>query len=526
MANMNKIIIVEDDRIIRRSICNAPWEENGFILAGDAPDGESALALIEREQPQVVISDITMPFMNGLEMAKMIKGTSPWTKVIFLTGYEDFKYAQEAIKLQAFDYLLKPIKIEALIEKAKSAAIEYEKEMQKEQRYHDSLPLLQQRFMQKITKNNHDDAEIDIEKELSALGIELEGPFFTAMIVNYTSVNTSEEVIKEEIGASIPQLFDEGLNGKVMHGEEHEVVLFLSSTEEAYQSNKAFAQKILTKIQHEMGETVTITIGRTYRNLFEINTSYLEARFAMDMKHIMGTDWVYSIDDTVPCESRDENKIAELEKEFEHQMELGLSTKAKETIEQLRKVITENKSIQLDETKIIILKYSTLLLYQVKKWEKQESATASMTDLFNLILRTDSLKEMIEILHKLADEWTESMMAEKDENHYSIVDKAMAFMNENYDDEELTQQKVAQNIFVSAPYLSNLFKVEKGLNFGDYLLEIRMQKAMALLREPDAKIYKVAEDVGYKNPQYFSIRFKKFTGQTPGEYRRGLMSMS
>src|SRR5699024_9861539 len=104
---MHKIIIVEDDRIIRKSLMNAPWDKHGFMLVGEATNGEDAIQLVEIEQPQVVISDIKMPFMNGLEMAKVIKQKSPLTKVIFLTGYEDFNYAQEAVKLQAYDFVLK-----------------------------------------------------------------------------------------------------------------------------------------------------------------------------------------------------------------------------------------------------------------------------------------------------------------------------------------------------------------------------------------------------------------------------------
>lgn len=521
---MYKVIVVEDDRIIRRSICNAPWEKNGFILAGEAPDGESALNIIEKEQPQVVISDITMPFMNGLEMARMIKITSPKTKVIFLTGYEDFKYAQEAIKLQAYDYLLKPIKIEKLIEKAKSAAAKYEEEMQREKRYQDTLPLLQYSLLQRIMRSREGQVNLDIEKELYELGVELNGPIYMAMLVNFTLNSEKDERVKTKISQVIQSLFSEQTNGHVLNGDKNEVVLFLSVDHDCAKKQKAFANMIFQELKRKIDGVFTMTIGRTYDNLFEIKASFLEAQFAMEMKHILGTDCVYSIDDTVPSESQNENTLLELEGLFKNQLKLGLPLKAKDTIEQFQRVIMENKSTQLEEVKILMLKYSTLLLYQVKKWEKEDSGNSSMTELFNCILGKDSLKEMIEILYQLADEWADFMNAEKDRNHLSLVDQAMEFINENYHDEELTQQKVAQNVFVSAPYLSNLFKVEKGLNFGEYLLEIRMQKAMEFLRQPNAKIYKVASDVGYRNPQYFSISFKKFTGQTPGEYRRSTIN--
>ncbi len=269
---------------------------------------------------------------------------------------------------------------------------------------------------------------------------------------------------------------------------------------------------------------MTITIGRTYRNLFEIGTSFVESRLAMDMKHIMGTSRVYSIDDTIPSMMQNVNLLGELNEEFNNQVKLELPAKAKETLEQMSEAITENKSIPLSEIKLLGLKYSTSLYYQIKKWKKGKKESLSITVLFDHILQLESLQELMDTLHGLVDEWADSMDKEKNLNHNSLVDNAMAYMKENFHDLTLTQQKVADKVFVSAPYLSNLFKHEKGLNFGDYLLELRITKAMELLRDQDAKVYKVAESVGYSNPQYFSVCFKKYTGHTPGEYRKSVLA--
>lgn len=518
---MNKIIIVEDDRIIRRSLCRAPWKEHGFILAGEAANGEIAIELIEQEQPQVVISDISMPYMNGLEMAKVIKETSPHTKVIFLTGYEDFKYAQEAIKLQAFDYLLKPVKMEKLIEKVKKATAEYDREMKVEKRWVDSLPLLQQRLVRKMTNKQDRTSSIDVERELLELGIQLEGPYYAAMLLNITSSDDEDEDRnKNKLIEIVPSFITENKNGYLVNGEYNEMVLFLSVVEDCDKSKKALAVEILKKVNNEIDKAATITIGRTYSNLFEIRTSFVESRLAMDMKHIMGTSRVYSIDDTIPSNLHNVNILKELDGKLKSQIKLGLPKQAKETIEQLATAITENKGVLLLETKVLALKYSTLLSYQIKKWEKEDADGPNEMELYHLILQLESLQEMIDILLGLVAEWSDSMNKAKDPNRNTLVDKAMDYMNENYHDEALTQQKVAKNVFVSAPYLSNIFKVEKGLNFGDYLLDLRMNKAMELLREHDAKVYKVAGNVGYSNPQYFSVCFKRYTGHTPGDYRK------
>lgn len=515
---MNKVIIVEDDRIIRRSLSRAPWQEHGFVLAGEATNGESAIELIEQEQPHVVISDISMPFMNGLEMAKVIKETSPHTKVIFLTGYEDFKYAQEAVKLKAFDFLLKPVKMDELIEKVEHAAAECNREMKKERRFVDSLPLLEQKFLRKLTDKQDGVYTIDVEKELSELGVQLEGPKYAAVLIHIASTDDVEDDgVKQKISQFVDDLFVEQKNGYLINGEVNEMALFLS-VENGCENRVAL--EILEHINKCTANTATITIGRTYDNLFEMGASIVESRLAMDMKHIMGTGRVYSIDDTIPSQSQHVDMFKELEATFKNDIKLGLPNKAEETLKKICTTITENKNILLSETKLLAVKYSTLLFYQIKKWKKEDTEGASELDFYNRILQLESLQEMFAILQGLVEEWADSMNKAKDPNRNTIVDKAMEYMNENYHDEALTQQKVAENVFVSAPYLSNLFKIEKGLNFGDYLLDLRMSKAMELLQQHDAKIYRVAESTGYSNPQYFSVCFKKFTGYTPGEYRK------
>ena len=207
--------------------------------------------------------------------------------------------------------------------------------------------------------------------------------------------------------------------------------------------------------------------------------------------------------------------------EMTKQIKSELPMKVKETLNKISRVLVENKNIQLVRIKLLGLKYSTLLTYEIKKWCKNP-ARIDTIEFYQEIFKIESLNEMIEILEKLVDEWADIMFENKlkTPSVNCLVEKAISYLENNYFDEELTQQKVADEVFVSAPYLSNLFKREIGTNFSDYLLELRMKKAMDLLKTESIKTYKVAEQVGYSNPQYFSISFKKFTGYTPSEFRK------
>lgn len=152
--------------------------------------------------------------------------------------------------------------------------------------------------------------------------------------------------------------------------------------------------------------------------------------------------------------------------------------------------------------------------------EKEEIKSFSSSDVYQNIIKMETLSEMMGILNRLIQQWSDEMNKKEDKNHFSHVDQAIMYMKEHFQDSTLTLKKVAEFIHVSAPYLSNLFKLEKGINFGDFLLEIRMKKAMEELRNGDKKTYEVCEKVGYNNPQYFSICFKKYTGYTPAEYKK------
>ncbi|RNC99895.1 response regulator [Lysinibacillus halotolerans] len=512
---MYKVIVVEDDRIIRRGICQSiNWDEHGFVVAGEAGDGEVALGLIEKEQPQVVISDINMPFMDGLEMAKKIREISPETRIIFLTGFEDFKYAQQAVKLKAYDYLLKPVDSEQLLHKAKEAAEDWEQENKKEKRIMESLPYLQQKFFQELMKGEGE--WMDIEEELAELGVELEGPEFAAVLL-HSPIGFHDECKRKM--TEITSSFFSQRNFIAIHIDPNEFAILLSLEDENDVRKGQLVQQLFDCC-HSVKHSITITLGRTYPNLFELGKSLLESRLAMDLRHIMGIGKVFSFEDTVSSKEETESRLKELEFELENHIKLGIPEKVSETLHQLNEAIIEKKSVPLTELKIIALKFSTMLFFEVEKWKKEEIKSFSSSDVYQNILKMETLSEMMGILNRLIQQWSDEMNKKEDKNHFSHVDQAIMYMKEHFQDSTLTLKKVAEFIHVSAPYLSNLFKLEKGINFGDFLLEIRMKKAMEELRNGDKKTYEVCEKVGYNNPQYFSICFKKYTGYTPAEYKK------
>ncbi|MGE8080013.1 response regulator transcription factor [Peribacillus loiseleuriae] len=519
---MQKVIIVDDDRIIRQWLSTAiPWQEYGFKLAGEASDGETAIELIEKEQPQIVISDINMPFMDGLELAKQVKSKSPDTYIIFMTGYEDFKYAHEALKLKVFDYLLKPVDKDQLLEKIKEAAMEWKANQKREKNLVEVTPYLQRNIFHKLTEPTN--IPIDIEQELLSLGIELQGSCFVAILIKIderspTGINV--ENLKTSIKAVISQDLKKN-QGAVMDAGIEQLLLLLSPHEEIEEIKiSRFIHHLFQEIHKKIGIYTTVTFGRIYQEPFEMGFSILEAHLAMNMRHIMGKGQVYTLDDIVSDDSHYQKDITQLEEELVEQIKRGLPDKANETIQLIFRILVECKDATLQDIRFLAVKYITLLFHEAEKWNWRHTNSEYLTDHYREVMKMETLHEIFDLVQSILQEWKEFMNQKKEKNSFTIVDQAMEYVDAHYHLEGLTLQKVANIIHVSAPYLSNLFKVEKGINFGDYLLGLRMRKAMELFSENKIKTYEVADMVGYNNPQYFSICFKKYTGYTPAEYRK------
>ena len=511
---MYKIIVVEDDRIIRRGICQAiPWEKNDILVAGEASDGEMALALIEEHQPHVVISDIHMPFLNGLDMLRKVKEISPNTEIIFLTGYEDFTYAQQAVQLKAFDYLLKPVDSTLLLDKVKEALTVWEKKHAVEKQLTKSRPILQQKFFKKLMELGVN--EVDVEKGLADLNVHLDGAHYTTIIIHY-------KYESEEQQENFKTIIENYVLNKMQR--EKFTILSVAENEWALLLGHEESEMILQLAKYLLDQLkkhtdVTLSYGRSYVNLFEIGRSFIEAKMAMDLRYVMGTGILFSIDDKVTNNLQAGIELRTVDTKLMSQIKQGIPEKVLPLFDQFIELIFQYKSLSLEDLKVITLKYATLLLFEIERWSKEESSIDS-GKLYQSVMQMNAIEDMIQLFNELIEKWAELLYEKEESDYKSHVDLAIQYMNDNFSDSTLTLQKVAKLIHVSTPYLSNLFKIEKGFNFGQYLLELRMKKAMELLREDKLKTYEVSEQVGYSNPQYFSICFKKYTGYTPAEFKK------
>ncbi|MFJ7747113.1 response regulator [Peribacillus sp. NPDC097295] len=523
---MCKVAIVDDDRIIRRGLKSViPWEEYGFLFVGEANDGEEGLALIERERPHIVVSDIKMPFMDGLEMANMVKKKNWNTKIILLTGYEDFKYAHEAIKVKAFDYLLKPVETDHLLEKLNAARKEWEEENQKEKLIEKTIPYQHQLFLDKWCLNKISDEGIN--RKFNHLIQPSPNGYYYALLVRLDSLYDTENkrmFAKNELMNLSRQLLDTlSIKHEALYGDKEDVYLLTgleaNSSLEAELLIKTFSEELVTLVHASGQTTVTITIGKRTQHIYDLNHSLVEAQLAMDQRFRMGKNTTYSIDDIQLSSIKELIDYRHFEDELVQTIHLGLSGKVKDQFDKMRSFVLQVNKLSLEEISLLMLRINSLLFRDFSKWE-HEWGKKKFIDTQKKIITLQTIEELFECMEELAVNLADYVRFQNMNLKETIVDKAIVCIREKYFLEDLSLQKVAAEVHVSPAYLSSLFKAKKGFNFSECVMETRMKAAMQLFRETDLKTYEISEKIGYSNPRYFSSCFKKYTGHTPAEYRK------
>lgn len=524
---MYKVLIVDDDRIIRRNLMTTiAWKEHGYFVVSDASNGEAGIEMVKKHKPHIVISDIKMPFMDGLEMSKEIREIFPKTKIILLTGYEDFQYAKEAIKLKAFDYLLKPVDGKILLEQVKQATKEIELEKEAEIKLSEVMTLLREDFMKKLLDNNHSWNCLKLNEEMEFMNLHLNGPSYVVFIVKLEIDMSKQQPIinnlkREIISFLHEEILSNGLGYAIDYKEDEIVIVYSCHNKLVHDDFVKIANHMQDMMQRKFQQTISISIGEKSNKLMDVASSYEDAKNLMELRYFKGKGKVLSRLNASDLNWLKEIDLDHLAEELAQTFKLGISSELDLFFEKLNKMFAENYA-HFSDVHQIVLKFILVFLQESEKlgkeWDRHQKH--ELIRLYQDIIKLQTVNEIIEKVRGIGIKLIEDIRMQNENQKGSIVQQAIRFIEKNYHQEKLTLEKIAKEVHVSPAYLCNLFKVETGINFGEFLLEIRMEKAMELLRVKRLKTYEVAEKVGYSNPQYFSICFKRYTNYSPAEYKK------
>lgn len=525
---MYQLMIVDDDLIIRRGLSQAiPWEEYGIGIAGVAGDGQKALQMMAQNVPDIVIADIRMPLVDGLEFTKRVHSKYPEVKVILLTAYKDFEYAKTALKLNVYDYLLKPVDNQTVLEVVNRAVLAKAEQQKISRKLKESTPLLLRQFLLGLIEERYSPREIHTHMEL--LGLEtLNTPLVALVIKADDYYQWDGRTQKEALKAAIFDIIEALTRGKglvIDSGQDEMVLLYSAGASSAQQilfEARHLAEMIAQTVRQTLQTTVTIGIGKTCDRLTETGRSYGEACSALEIRHVLGTNQIFSGCDLPTVPNYVELDIYPVIRELLQQIKLGLLEESLTLVDHIEQQIRAKQFLAFDHLQLIGMEIAVLLFAEVKEWPEIGAQIGRKYDSyqFNLQIKQsqtitevlDKLREVIREICAVVNQFRKSMQ-------HTIIEQAIDYITVNFSNADLSLQDVAEQIHLSPTYLSNMFKKEQGINFFDFILDLRMNKAKTLLRDGALKVYEVAEAVGYNNVHYFSACFKKYTGISPTDFK-------
>lgn len=531
MNRLYSVMLVDDEEEVARAIARKiDWNAVGFEQPSYAANGLEALDIAETVQPDVVMTDIQMPYMDGLELARRLKENWPNTRVIIFSGFDEFEYAKEAIRLQAEEYILKPVdseelkKVFARIHDSLDREIDERQNIRKlETYYQDSLPLLREGFYTSLIEGRI--PERDLESTLEDLQIKLSGPYYCVCVMHTSTNHVPEGMTPRLLSLAVRRLAEERLlpDGRIRYFH------YLGNTVIIAEFDRAEDMTVLINecdrfcrlAQSVLHAVVTIGIGHPVTDIRDISTSYNGARSAVSYRVIYGTSKAISIEEIAPSETEVSvvNEEEELRDVFKH-VRLEDADQLKESVDRYLGGLDRFSNVQ--EYRFFAME----LVSEIYRFAKNNKL-----DVRDVFRDTDDVYTLVQRLEKEdLKQWMcdtclimQAMLAEKRlSNTQSFVTKAVEYVNENYAEKDLSVEKVCSRLGVSAAYFSTVFKKETGKTFTNFLTDVRMNRAVEMLLNQDEKTYIIAEAVGYSDPNYFSYVFKKQFGVSPSKYKQGM----
>lgn len=534
---MYKVLIIDDESIIRKGIKNiVNWKQLDCEVCADACDGIEGIELIKKYLPEVIITDIRMPGQDGLEMISQAKGIVPNSKIIILTGYRDFDYVQEAIKCGAFDYLLKPSKIEELTSVLAKAVKELNDQKTRHMEierfrllFEQNIPVLREKLLYDIIYGLNT-SENEITEKMELFDISIENFVLVVMENDYDDKSNSSLYDKHLYQFGIVKSFEE------IFAENYEVLsIMLNSNRVGFIIQKsdnlpldiekvsekcAYLQEV---INNGFGFTVTIAVSSNGREAMELPDKLKECLGSLEYKSYMGNNSIIQYSDLNSFfRYEDYSTLDKYQKQLIESIKSGNEAGVKENTKYIADYLTNN-NININYMRNFY--YTTLssinnirISVSSADMDKKYSEGEDIASLIKLIEKSDKAEELNSLLGDVSIKIASKVNNFNNKSIKLIMRKAIDYIQDHYN-EQVTLNEVAENIYVSTFYISRMFKKELGKSFVDYLNDVRIDKAKELLKDVKYKTYEVAEKVGISDPHYFSKLFKKYSGMTPSEFR-------
>lgn len=527
-----KMLVVEDEKILREGICKVGnWEAYDIQIIGAAENGQAALQEIQKERPDIILTDVVMPVMDGIELMRNVYERYPDIRMILLSGHEEFEYVKKAMEYRACDYLLKPARMEKLLEVVLRVKEEIQAERKKKadeeilkKKLEKSIPILRGHFMNQLLNGREHD-EKRIRQQLDFLGVAIDTENIAVLLGELDHKPEEEDMFR------ISQLQLRELCGEII-GNEYQCIVFddlkdrvvivlnyspALSRKDVVTYLQGKAERIQREMKELRDESVSFGIGRMIKNILYLPKAYREAENALNFRFFMGNMSTVYIGDMAK-EEQGESTL------FMQQEDLLLCIKVGDgsgTEKELRKYfeslgdhVSRGQDFMIETIKIFL----TYLLIFLKGdglglenglFSELEGLISDMGKRKNFATLQELERKAGRILLDITDKINNNRILRNE----GIIEKAEKYVKQNLSG-DVSLIAVADAVFVSPNYLSFLFK-EHGENFKDFVVRIKMERAAELLKTEKYNLNQIAQELGYKDGRYFSKVYKKYQEENP-----------
>lgn len=537
--NEIKVFLVEDEMVIRRGIKNSiDWEKEGYIFCGEASDGELAYPMIIKEKPDILITDIRMPFMDGLELCKLVKKELPNIKILILSGYDEFDYVKEAIRLGVTEYLLKPISSGKLLEALNGVSESIRREKEDKD--------LVRKYMEEMRENTEHEKQKFFEQMIAGnlsmadaletgkkYEMNLSAGMYNLLLFRFTlgEENRKSGELLGEAEYAIEKLTERlEYVFEFQRGVEGWAFLLMADNEEQMSERVKELSKDLEEIMKNYSTIAYFGgIGQPVARLRELEESFREAERALAARFTMELNRIISVEDIRMAQNVDTlddieiTSFGEIEK-TRTMLEKFLNNGAEDEIDEfvdvyINELPEENLKSVLMRQYIIMDAYIVMMSFCEKIEGIEGEMQAQSEELKNSMKTIQTLEEIKNYIRMLLKKIIGVRDTISGRRYSDIIEIAKDQIRKTYMSDEISLNTIAAEVGMSPSYFSSIFSKEMGKTFVEYLTEIRMDRAKELLMCSSMKTSEIGYEVGYKDPHYFSYIFKKTQNCTPKEFR-------
>ena len=518
-----RVLLVDDEEDIREGISRKmDWLGLGFSLVGEAANGQDALELAESLRPDVILTDIKMPFMDGLELCRILTDRLPAARFVVFSGFDAFEYAKQAIQMNVVEYILKPINADELSDVLRRLKDQLDRERAERRnvellrsRYTENLPVLRELFYANLLDGH---IEPGTERERAArLDIDLQGEEW-AVGLAYIGSDRRDALST----LSIQNLLEETLTADrcklSLYNDWVAVIVSLTESFTIYDLIRVL-DRVCTLAASYLGLTLTVGVGAPCKELSGMARSAAEARTALEYRSMVGRGQVIYIGDLEP----DGGQVLTFEEADERTLtaavRLGSEQEVRDAAAALAGKIREANP-SAGQYNLFLMELATHLIKMIRR------SGVGMEEVFGAGFSLPIQKSELPRLEELEDWCAERYLRlrtlirrRQTDSAGQTVETAKEYIRQHYAESDLSVEKLCAYLHLSSTYFSTLFKRETGTSFTAYVTTVRMEAAAEAIRGTEEKTYLIAQRCGYEDPNYFSYVFKRHFGVTPTKYR-------